>query len=231
MRMYDGPAVLRDAGIAVSGLPADGGVRCRDVAVVVLDTLDAYIRLVLRSSPARVLGSPVSPTTPVQAQVEADFGYSVVELAGLCVRVCMHVRALDVLVTQVYDLFAGEDGRWIGDAFCSAVVQAVTTAHGGQWDLGNPVLVNRICEYILADEAGGGGLVERRRKLEEVIVRLDPACLDIHRVFSVCQREGLVVALIYLYSVALLDFQGPIIEVSCCWIPINVCMCSALARC
>jgi hypothetical protein len=117
------------------------------------------------------------------------------ELAILCVRVCLRLDSTGFLSMDLFEMFQASG---VETVFLTEIVNAVGKGQVG--NLVNPLLVNRICD-VFGDE------------LEDVVVRLDPACLDINYVFGVCMKRGHVVSLIYLYTVAMRDFQGPIVEV------------------
>jgi hypothetical protein len=116
------------------------------------------------------------------------------ELARLCVRVCLRVDAVGVLARDMFECF---EGAGVTPVFLGEVVDAVN--RGYVRDLVNPVLVNRICDGV--------------EEIEDVVVRLDPRCMDVDHVFGVCRERGHVLGLMYLYTVALRDYQAPIIEV------------------
>lgn len=48
--------------------------------------------------------------------------------------------------------------------------------------------------------------------IEQVIHHVDPASLDINQVLAICLRESLNDALVYVYTEAMNDFVGPIVE-------------------
>ncbi|WAR61427.1 hypothetical protein PtB15_12B112 [Puccinia triticina] len=59
------------------------------------------------------------------------------------------------------------------------------------------------------------GLHEDRKQFElidQIIRRVDPACLDINQALAICSREMLHDALVYIYTEAMNDFVGPIVE-------------------
>lgn len=48
--------------------------------------------------------------------------------------------------------------------------------------------------------------------IDQIIRHLDPACLDINQALAICSREMLHDALVYIYTEAMDDFVGPIVE-------------------
>ncbi|MBW0497198.1 hypothetical protein O181_036913 [Austropuccinia psidii MF-1] len=48
--------------------------------------------------------------------------------------------------------------------------------------------------------------------IEQIIRHIDPTCLDINQVLAICLREGLYDALVYVYTEAMGDFVGPLVE-------------------
>ncbi|KAH9810249.1 Golgi CORVET complex core vacuolar protein 8-domain-containing protein [Melampsora americana] len=48
--------------------------------------------------------------------------------------------------------------------------------------------------------------------IEQIIWHVDPSCLDIHQVLDICSRQHLYDALVYVYTEAMGDFVGPLIE-------------------
>ncbi|KAG0140880.1 hypothetical protein CROQUDRAFT_99492 [Cronartium quercuum f. sp. fusiforme G11] len=48
--------------------------------------------------------------------------------------------------------------------------------------------------------------------LEALVCRLEPGCLDLEQVLAICSREGLYDGLVYVYTEAMGDFVGPVVE-------------------
>lgn len=53
---------------------------------------------------------------------------------------------------------------------------------------------------------------ERFATIEQIIWHVDSSCLDIHQALDICSRQHLYDALVYVYTEAMGDFVGPLIE-------------------
>ncbi|KAA1137653.1 Vacuolar protein sorting-associated protein 8 [Puccinia graminis f. sp. tritici] len=77
------------------------------------------------------------------------------------------------------------------------------------------ILKSEISTLPTAVTQGLIGLHEDRKQFElidQIIRRVDPACLDINQALAICSREMLHDALVYIYTEAMNDFVGPIVE-------------------
>jgi vacuolar protein sorting-associated protein 8 len=119
-------------------------------------------------------------------------------LVATCTRASIALGDFDFLFE---DLFQYYDGSGIARIYLTQLEPFIL-------DSTLPEMPPRITQKIVAMHAEDG----RPDLAERVIWHIDPACLDINQVISLCQAHYLYDALIYVYTRALKDYVSPIVE-------------------
>jgi hypothetical protein len=119
-------------------------------------------------------------------------------LARVCAEACLTLKNLDLLFDELYDAFSDAGIETIfADQMEHFIVQ------GRMRQLPIPV-VQRLIAFRARQE--------RFDLAERIIRNVDPSCLDLDQAISLCMNRKLYDALIYVYTQALHDYVGPIVE-------------------
>lgn len=119
-------------------------------------------------------------------------------LVTACVKACLAVDALEFVFEDVYERYA-ETG--IENIFLEQLEPFILRS-----EIRSPptTIVQKL--IALYDGRSEYELAER------LIWHVDPFCLDINQALGICQRHKLFDALVYIYTKAIGDFVGPMVE-------------------
>lgn len=173
----------------VVGLPEDEQARKKLVGDRLKELLDASLNYTFSS------------TRTYDGMVDDFVGNGTVmfhDLANGCIKACLSMNSLDYLFDVAYDQFAENNVRGV-----FLEVLAPMILQDKMHDIPPAVmkdLVDHCCsKHMLAE-------------LEQIIWHVDPQCLDIDQIVSVCHREGLYEAMIYVWNRSMDDYVSPVVE-------------------
>ncbi|KAJ3150392.1 Vacuolar protein sorting-associated protein 8 [Geranomyces variabilis] len=171
----------------VTGLPRDGDSRRDAVSMHLVELLMTYIGMSLASYDAadRQLreGEDLSPYR---------------QLAATAFDSCLAIKREDLLFGDVYEQFCDKDlqAEFLEVLEVFILDERVTS-------FSNPTIVQDFMAHFQAK-----GWLDR---LEQVVLHLDVAGLDVHHTIETCRAHGLHSALVYVYT-RIGDFVMPIVE-------------------
>ena len=119
-------------------------------------------------------------------------------LARVCAQACIALHDFSFLFDELFDIYS-EAG--IEAIFADQMETFIVSGQVRQLPI---AVVQRL--IIVRKRQGRFDLAER------IIWNVDPTCLDLDQTISLCLEQGLHDALIYVYTTALHDFVGPIVE-------------------
>ncbi|KAJ3147683.1 Vacuolar protein sorting-associated protein 8 [Geranomyces michiganensis] len=171
----------------VTGLPRDGNLRREAVSAHLVELLMTYIGMLLASYDA----------ADRQLRAGEDLGpYR--QLAATAFDSCLAIKREDLLFGDVYEQFCDKDLQAVFLEVLEVYIldERVTS-------FSNPTIVQDFMAHFQAK-----GWLDR---LEQVILHLDVAGLDVHNTIETCRAHGLYSGLIYVYT-RIGDFVMPIVE-------------------
>ncbi|KAJ3076195.1 Vacuolar protein sorting-associated protein 8 [Podochytrium sp. JEL0797] len=182
---------------AVSGLPTDPTTLHQTVGAFLCNILTTNVTLVLTQTEC------VGLQEDEEEEEEAARLRARRTLAETCFETCLVIGDENVLFGEIYESF--------NEAGSSAVFLDVLEVYllkreewgGGGGKFNRPEVVQDFVSYFVREK--------RFTRLEQVILRVDPASVDVDEVVKVCEREGMYSALIYVYTGALRDYVAPVV--------------------
>ncbi|BGP08713.1 hypothetical protein JCM10049v2_004562 [Rhodotorula toruloides] len=119
-------------------------------------------------------------------------------LVGTCVRACLLLGDPDWLFDELYERY---EQNGIEGIFLERIEPYVLAGS-------MHALPPSVTQRLIAVHA------ERRQfdAVERIVLRVDPLSLDLNQVLGLCQRENLYDPLIHVYTRALHDYVGPLVE-------------------
>ncbi|KAK0535831.1 hypothetical protein OC835_002247 [Tilletia horrida] len=186
-RFYEGKAPG-----SVIGLPSDRAEQKRIVGRKLRDLMAASASYAF--SPARLTDS--THVTPDGRGVDRTPLFE--GMARVCALACLALDDLGFLFGDLYELYAenGIEGIFVGqmeEFIVSGRMRTLPTD-----------VVQRLVAFRKA--SGDYALAER------IIYHVDPLCLDLDQSIGLCLEQRLYDALIYVYTEAMDDFTGPLVE-------------------
>ncbi|EGC46236.1 golgi complex component [Histoplasma capsulatum var. duboisii H88] len=166
------------------GLPEEDDLRHQLVQEKLLEMISASIRYAF----GRNQEAPNERLSPSQLE----------ELADSCIAACDALQDYEFLFNEVYSWYeeCGSEGI-ILDTLEPYIVQ------GSIRTLPPTAVKSLITHYITNHTA---------TRLEEIICLLDTSTIDIDQVTSLCKQHNLYDAFIYVWTRALSDYLGPLVE-------------------
>ncbi|KAI9338393.1 Golgi CORVET complex core vacuolar protein 8-domain-containing protein [Zopfochytrium polystomum] len=171
---------------AATGLPSFPEIRTKAVGTYLSELVVTYVRMAVSGHER---GSAPS----------ADDVRTFLGICNLCASACLDIGREDLLFGDIYDLCAAVDLQWILFEALEPHFLADRLT-----ELNNPTIVQDIVAKY--EERG---CFER---IEQLLLHLDPAYMDLNQVLRLCRSKNLYSALIFVYNRALRDFVTPIIE-------------------
>ncbi|KAJ3333381.1 Vacuolar protein sorting-associated protein 8, partial [Blyttiomyces sp. JEL0837] len=170
-----------------TGLPTDANVRQDSVAAYLAELLMTYVEM---SLPSEENGLPSSSESE---------GMAINSLARTCFKICVAIKREDLLFGEIFDMFedSGNVERFLNCLEAYLLQDRVTEVY-------NPSVVQALVTFLSQQSP--------ITRLEQAILRLDPALLDLNNVIGLCRQHGLYSALIYVFTMAAKDFVSPITE-------------------
>ncbi|ORX61405.1 hypothetical protein DM01DRAFT_1299341 [Hesseltinella vesiculosa] len=183
----------------VIGLPENEAQRKQVVGERLMELLVASLNYVFsrRQSATADGTAPLSSPTPnpilptIPDQLYAD-------LAECCVDACLGMDDIDFLFGTAYDKFADHEKA---GPFLQVLEKYIVSEQ--LCDLPPAVMKDLVRHYSQQGHLDG---------LERIIWHVRPQSLDIDQVVSVCQREGLYEAMMYVWNRSMDDFVSPLVE-------------------
>ncbi|KAI5289177.1 Vacuolar protein sorting-associated protein 8 [Ascosphaera aggregata] len=166
------------------GLPEDNEARHAMVQDKLLHMMSASVRYVFDK-----IG--------VQYPVRFDADY-VRDLADACITACLVLDHREFLFDEIYELY--EDHKHVG-IFMDALEPYII--EGDIKSLPPSAIKHLVAHYSKTRTAD---------HLEEILCLLDTSSMDIDQVTSLCKSHNLYDAYIYVWTQALKDYVGPLIE-------------------
>ncbi|KAI8979992.1 Golgi CORVET complex core vacuolar protein 8-domain-containing protein [Pilobolus umbonatus] len=119
-------------------------------------------------------------------------------LARGCIQACLSMNNTDVLFDTVYERFADNDvkGVFLEELEPCIVKDRVPDVP--------PAIMK-----ALVDHYSKKRLLDQ---LEQVIWHVNPRCLDIDQIVSMCHREGMYEAMMYVWNKSMFDYVSPVVE-------------------
>ncbi|KAG0190180.1 Vacuolar protein sorting-associated protein 8 [Apophysomyces sp. BC1034] len=173
----------------VVGLPEDEAMRKQVVGEKLMELLAASLNYAFSSK-----------RTYEGMADETSGGGSVLfhDLAAGCVEACLSMNNLEFLFDTVYDRFA--------ESSVKGVFLEVLEPYIVQQRLSD------IPPSIMKDLVDHYGQKKMLRELEQVIWHVNPQCLGIDQIVSMCHREGMYEAMMYVWNRSMDDYVSPVVE-------------------
>ncbi|KAI9482584.1 Golgi CORVET complex core vacuolar protein 8-domain-containing protein [Zychaea mexicana] len=178
----------------VVGLPEDEKARKYTVGEKLKELLDASLNYTF--SPTRTYEGMADEA----ADGVGGGGGAVLfkDLASGCTKACLSMDNLEYLFDVAYERFVESDVRGI---FLEVLEPYILQDKVS--DIPPAVmkdLVNHYCSKRMLAQ------------LEQIIWHVNPQCLDIDQIVSVCHREGLYEAMMYVWNRSMDDYVSPVVE-------------------
>eukprot|EP00047_Mylnosiga_fluctuans_P014336 m.37581 g.37581 ORF g.37581 m.37581 type:complete len:1420 (+) comp5452_c0_seq2:42-4301(+) len=170
--------------VATIGLPQDAARRQLAVRELMLDLLQAYADISVSMRGAHP-----------EDDDEKVYG----NIAKLCIEYCLDLDSRELLFGDIYDRFS-----------------AVSLAHGAFLDALEPYILDdkltSLSPIVMKAFIEHYERASKVNRLDEVLVRLDVANMDVHQVVMLCWTHALYDAMIYVYNHGLNDYATPLTE-------------------
>ncbi|KAI7859751.1 hypothetical protein BDC45DRAFT_563794 [Circinella umbellata] len=173
----------------VVGLPEDEKARKHMVGEKLKELLDASLNFTF--APTRTYEGMADETTSGNPVLLKD-------LASGCIKACLSMNNLEYLFDVAYDRFAESE---VSGTFLEVLEPYILQDEVS--DIPPAVmkdLVNHYCSKRMLSQ------------LEQIIWHVNPQCLDIDQIVSVCHREGLYEAMMYVWNKSMDDYVSPVVE-------------------
>lgn len=172
----------------VVGLPEDEGARKQMVGEKLMELLVASLNYALASNR---LYDDADELNESEATLLS-------KLAKQCVDACLSMDRLDFLFDTVYERFVDARVRGIFLEVLEPYILQETTSRLPPDVMKD--LVDHYCQKRLLD------------RLEHIIWHVAPESLDIDQIVSMCHREGLYEAMMYVWNSSMHDYVSPVVE-------------------
>ncbi|KAF7726811.1 Vacuolar protein sorting-associated protein 8 [Apophysomyces ossiformis] len=169
----------------VIGLPEDEAVRKQVVGGQLMELLNASLNYTF-SSKRTYVGMGDSDSVLFR------------DLAAGCIEACLSMNDLEFLFETVYERFAESGVRGI---FLEVLEPYIVKQHLS--DLPPSVMKDLVEHY---------GQKKMLRELEQVIWHVNPQCLGIDQIVSMCHKEGMYEAMMYVWNRSMEDYVSPVVE-------------------
>ncbi|KAI9307508.1 Golgi CORVET complex core vacuolar protein 8-domain-containing protein [Cunninghamella echinulata] len=120
------------------------------------------------------------------------------ELAKCCVNACLSMDDEIFLFETAYEQFA-ENG--VQGYFLEILEEYIVSK-----------TLQTIPPDIMKDLVTHYSTYRRLDSLERIIWHVNPECLEFQQILTICQREGLYEAMMYLWNISSQDFVSPLVE-------------------
>lgn len=175
---------LGDADKATVGLPENNAARHRLVGEKIIEMMSASLKYAFGKNAEE----GTRRVLPVQLEM----------LANACVTACIGMTQLEFLFEDVYT-FYHDDGE-------QSLMLEVLETHimSGEIQVLPPTVIKDLIEHYMSK-----GLEKR---LEDMICNLDSHTMDIDQISSLCKKNHLYDALLYVWNEALGDYTSPMLD-------------------
>ncbi|KAI9031792.1 Golgi CORVET complex core vacuolar protein 8-domain-containing protein [Phycomyces nitens] len=120
------------------------------------------------------------------------------DLADGCMKACLSMGKLDFLFDTVYERFAASNVRGV---FLEVLEPYIVQ---DQMPDIPPSIMKDLVEHYSEKKL--------LAQLEQVIWHVNPQCLSIDQIVSMCHREGLYEAMMYVWNKSMNDYVSPVVE-------------------
>lgn len=120
------------------------------------------------------------------------------DLAVGCIKACLSMDNLDFLFDVVYDKFAESE---VPGVFLEVLEPYILKDQ-----------VSNIPPAVMKDLVEHYGKKRKLAQLEQIIWHVNPQSLDIDQIVSMCHREGLYEAMMYVWNRSMNDYVSPVVE-------------------
>lgn len=175
---------LGDADKATVGLPENSTARHRLVGEKIIEMMSASLKYAFGKN----VEAGTRRVLPVQLEM----------LATACVTACIGMAQLEFLFDDVY--------TWYHDGGEQSLMLEVLEPHimSGEIEILPPTVIKDLIEYYMSKGLG--------KRLEDMICNLDSHTMDIDQISSLCKKNHLYDALLYVWNEALGDYISPMLD-------------------
>lgn len=175
---------LGDADKATVGLPENSTARHRLVGEKIIEMMSASLKYAFGKN----VEAGARRVLPVQLEM----------LATACVTACIGMAQLEFLFDDVY--------TWYHDGGEQSLMLEVLEPHimSGEIEILPPTVIKDLIEHYMSKGLG--------KRLEDMICNLDSHTMDIDQISSLCKKNHLYDALLYVWNEALGDYISPMLD-------------------
>lgn len=175
---------LGDADKATVGLPENSTARHRLVGEKIIEMMSASLKYAFGKN----VEAGTRRVLPVQLEM----------LATACVNACIGMAQLEFLLDDVY--------TWYHDSGEQSLMLEVLEPHimSGEVEILPPTVIKDLIEHYMSKGLG--------KRLEDMICNLDSHTMDIDQISSLCKKNHLYDALLYVWNEALGDYISPMLD-------------------
>ncbi|KAI8374379.1 Golgi CORVET complex core vacuolar protein 8-domain-containing protein [Radiomyces spectabilis] len=173
----------------VVGLPEDEQARKKMVGEKLIELLEASLNYAFSSK--RTYDGMVDDLTGGGNVLYND-------LATGCIDACLSMNRLDFLFDVIYERFAESRVRGL---FLEVLEPYIIQDRVPDIP---PAVMKNLVDHFSEKKLLTG--------LEQVIWHVNPQCLDIDQIVSMCHREGLFEAMMYVWNRSMDDYVSPVVE-------------------
>lgn len=120
------------------------------------------------------------------------------DLASGCIKACLSMNNLEFLFDTVYERFCEAN---VPGAFLQVLEPYILEERVSDVP---PAVMKDLVDYYCSKR-----WISR---LEQIIWHVDPQCLDIDQIVSMCHREGMYEAMMYVWNRNMNDYVSPLVE-------------------
>jgi hypothetical protein len=173
----------------VIGLPEEKGARKALVGEKLMDLLTASLNYTFSAN--RTYSGMINDVSGGETVLFQN-------LAQGCVQACLSMDKLEFLFETVYERFAENDVKGI---FLEVLVPCIVEDR-----------VPDVPPEIMKDLVDHYSKKRLLDSLEQVIWHVNPRSLDIDQIVSMCHRDGLYEAMMYVWNASMGDYVSPVVE-------------------
>lgn len=175
---------LGDADKATVGLPENSTARHRLVGEKIIEMMSASLKYAFGKN----VEAGTRRVLPVQLEM----------LATASVTACIGMAQLEFLFDDVY--------TWYHDGGEQSLMLEVLEPHimSGEIEILPPTVIKDLIEHYMSKGLG--------KRLEDMICNLDSHTMDIDQISSLCKKNHLYDALLYVWNEALGDYVSPMLD-------------------
>ncbi|KAJ9085413.1 Vacuolar protein sorting-associated protein 8 [Entomophthora muscae] len=132
------------------------------------------------------------------------------EFVRVCMKACIEMGSLDLLFQEVFDGFKETGLAPPFFVHLQRLLLRPTPTTIDMVDHMPPGVIKEMLAYLRTEP-------DHVPQLEQVLFRLNPGLLDLNYAIETCRQLNMLDGLMYLWSVAFLDFISPVMEIFAAW--------------